>query len=760
MVIVAGNRILGGIGAPGGGMSESFGLGANTAINQRVARQGLREREQKMAWDAEDRARTAAAFEGFGAGAAPTPAPSLGGMFTTPQPAAGGAGIAPPGFSLGSPGQITMPRPAGAPELTFGLLRQFEGFRETPYWDVNAYRTGYGSDTVTLADGRVVPVQPGMTISRADAERDLMRRVQTEFAPRAASQVGAEIWGALPEHVRAPLISLAYNYGSLPDSVVAAVRTGDPERIAAAIEARATDNDGINAGRRRQEAAIIRSGGAIDLGLMRAAAAPVGEAGMSSIPTAAPVSAPAPAPVAGLRFGPDGSIILPTATEAMAARPGDFAARATAEQLAMGQRVAAGEYNPNVPMTGIVAGQMERVRRAQERFNRDPSAENMQAYVEAKAELDQMQAELAQQQVGTEMATRPTYTDRGMLALEGPEAVTLPPRPAAGVTVPPAMETPAATTPAPAEPAPVETVPVETAPVEMPAPAPAPAPTGPSAAQLAFDPLAGQVPLAGVAGPTMTTMDVSRGANVNTISDDFPGIGVLFTDTAALAIEQQALEASAAALVRQRELARQLRDATLMLDADSKLAAVNARRGVIGYIAAGNAAATGNFDPMAQALSEMSGQQVQIVPRGDNTFDLIVDGQVARQGLPADVMVQQYMYGVNDQYRTLVDQARAAEAERNAAWFDAQVEILKETLKQEAQGTREMALEAAKRSLDQTLGATPEFYTEKATLNGEEVIVVYDRKNPNTPVRIIGMRENPLVPGTFELVQRNLPDVR
>ena len=36
-----------------------------------------------------------------------------------------------------------------------GLLRRFEGFKSTPYWDVNADRVGYGSDTVTLADGTV-----------------------------------------------------------------------------------------------------------------------------------------------------------------------------------------------------------------------------------------------------------------------------------------------------------------------------------------------------------------------------------------------------------------------------------------------------------------------------------------------------------------------------------------------------------------------------------------------------------------------------
>jgi hypothetical protein len=55
---------------------------------------------------------------------------------------------------------------------------------------VNALRTGYGSDTVTLADGRVVPVTADTRVTREDAERDLARRVQTEFIPRAAQAVG------------------------------------------------------------------------------------------------------------------------------------------------------------------------------------------------------------------------------------------------------------------------------------------------------------------------------------------------------------------------------------------------------------------------------------------------------------------------------------------------------------------------------------------------------------------------------------------
>ena len=50
-----GNRILGGIGAPGGGMSETFGAGVNTALNQRDTRQVMDFRAQDQAFKIEDR---------------------------------------------------------------------------------------------------------------------------------------------------------------------------------------------------------------------------------------------------------------------------------------------------------------------------------------------------------------------------------------------------------------------------------------------------------------------------------------------------------------------------------------------------------------------------------------------------------------------------------------------------------------------------------------------------------------------------------
>lgn len=139
----------------------------------------------------------------------------------------------------------------------YDLIRGFEGFRANPYWDVNAYRAGYGSDTMTTADGRVVPISTGMTVSRDDAERDLARRVDTEFMPRAISAVGQAAWGHLNDQQRAALTSITYNYGELPAPVASAIQAGDLAGAEQAIRALAGHNGGVNEGRRNKEADLF-----------------------------------------------------------------------------------------------------------------------------------------------------------------------------------------------------------------------------------------------------------------------------------------------------------------------------------------------------------------------------------------------------------------------------------------------------------------------------------------------------------------------
>lgn len=131
------------------------------------------------------------------------------------------------------------------------ILKAEEGFRTEAYFDVNGYRVGYGSDTVTHADGTVEKVTKDTVVTKADADRDLARRTQ-EFTTKAAGQVG-DAWDSLPANVKAALTSVAYNYGELPQSVVTAAKTGDASTIADTVQALPD-----NPARRAREAAVIR----------------------------------------------------------------------------------------------------------------------------------------------------------------------------------------------------------------------------------------------------------------------------------------------------------------------------------------------------------------------------------------------------------------------------------------------------------------------------------------------------------------------
>ena len=141
-------------------------------------------------------------------------------------------------------------------DASAALLREREGFRQTPYWDVNAYRVGFGSDTVTLADGSIQKVVQGMRVSVADANRDLYRRIG-EFQNVIKGQIGSERFGAFSPQQQAALTSVAYNYGSLPERILDAVRTGTNEEIATAIRDLGGDNEGVNRERRNREAALF-----------------------------------------------------------------------------------------------------------------------------------------------------------------------------------------------------------------------------------------------------------------------------------------------------------------------------------------------------------------------------------------------------------------------------------------------------------------------------------------------------------------------
>jgi GH24 family phage-related lysozyme (muramidase) len=139
------------------------------------------------------------------------------------------------------------------------LLGRFEGFRPTPYFDVDKYRGGYGSDTYTKEDGTVVNVTKESVISREDAERDLRRRTDTEFMPRLAKALGPK-WDTLTDIEQGALSSMVYRYGSPKKEIVTALQTGG---IPAAVKVMQTMDKAGGGDRNNIEAAIL--GGNTDI---------------------------------------------------------------------------------------------------------------------------------------------------------------------------------------------------------------------------------------------------------------------------------------------------------------------------------------------------------------------------------------------------------------------------------------------------------------------------------------------------------------
>ncbi|MBK0397260.1 hypothetical protein [Kingella bonacorsii] len=143
---------------------------------------------------------------------------------------------------------------------TLAMIRKHESFSSRTYWDVNAYRLGYGTDTITDRNGNVRRVRQGDAVTREDAERDLARRAQI-FRNAARQKIGAAEFDRLPAKTQAAITSVAYNYGSLDKlpSLVRAVRSGNLHAISQAIAARQGDNRGVNRKRRLEEAAAVLS---------------------------------------------------------------------------------------------------------------------------------------------------------------------------------------------------------------------------------------------------------------------------------------------------------------------------------------------------------------------------------------------------------------------------------------------------------------------------------------------------------------------
>lgn len=139
------------------------------------------------------------------------------------------------------------------------LLAGYEGFESEaypdPYTGGAPWTIGFGS---TRINGR--PVRPGDKVTREEALEMKKADVQSHRAVAIDQVGGIDEWMKLPENTRVALNSIAYNYGSIPNRIMSAVRTGDSRKIAEAIRGLSGDNDSINAWRRLDEAQVITTG--------------------------------------------------------------------------------------------------------------------------------------------------------------------------------------------------------------------------------------------------------------------------------------------------------------------------------------------------------------------------------------------------------------------------------------------------------------------------------------------------------------------
>lgn len=149
-----------------------------------------------------------------------------------------------------------------ASQMSVDLLKKFEGFRNEAYWDVNHWRVGYGSDTITNPDGSYRTTQKDSYVSQAQADLDLARRV-ANLQQHSINKVGGQAWSNLGPGGQAAVTSAAYNYGSLDApglrGLVEAIKQGSHEGVAQALEALKGHNGGVNADRRQQEADMVRA---------------------------------------------------------------------------------------------------------------------------------------------------------------------------------------------------------------------------------------------------------------------------------------------------------------------------------------------------------------------------------------------------------------------------------------------------------------------------------------------------------------------
>ena len=143
---------------------------------------------------------------------------------------------------------------AGWEEIAKTFIVIKESFTKKATEDVNAYRLGYGTDNILIDSTKpaskenIRTVKIGDTTTQADAIKVLEYEIPIRFKPRVvgsrSNQITQAQWDSLSDPAKAALISYAYNVGSLRKDIAQAIKNGDLQAAAQAIQAGPTTGNG------------------------------------------------------------------------------------------------------------------------------------------------------------------------------------------------------------------------------------------------------------------------------------------------------------------------------------------------------------------------------------------------------------------------------------------------------------------------------------------------------------------------------------
>lgn len=151
---------------------------------------------------------------------------------------------------------------------TSKLLANYEGLRTQAYPDA-IY--GWGVPTIGIGATYYPPgfrlkgkVKKGDTITKDEAYWIKSKHV-SQFTGKVKNEVGSDVFGKLPDKVKAPLISKAFNYGSLGGALSGKVKDGAKSDNYAGVAkyfqtTLAGHDGGVNSWRRKDEASVILTG--------------------------------------------------------------------------------------------------------------------------------------------------------------------------------------------------------------------------------------------------------------------------------------------------------------------------------------------------------------------------------------------------------------------------------------------------------------------------------------------------------------------